>query len=333
MTDHAGNLSNITIRPAVPEDDERIVSLLSQTLGWEDDERHRALFEWKHRCSPFGSSPGWVAEDDEGLVGSRTFMRWEFHVGAETVSAVRAVDTATQPRAQGRGVFRALTMTGVEALSAAGVRWVFNTPNTKSAPGYLSMGWQEVGRLGAFLRPSSLVVLPRLISARQPGDLWSTPTSIGEDAASVLADTDALAELLTAEVRGSEIIRSVKSAEFMQWRYGQSPVGYRALLAGSRLIDGVLLFRLRRRGPAVEAVIGDVIVPGHNPERRAAKLCRRLLRTNEADYAVALGPSHPRWWLRVPGNGPLLTWRPLASAEPLPELSRWDLTAGDIELF
>jgi predicted N-acetyltransferase YhbS len=332
MTDGAHGL-DFTVRRATPEDDEGIVRLLSRTLGWEDDPRHRALFEWKHRSNPFGSSPGWVAEDDEGLIGSRTFMRWQFQVGSETVTAVRAVDTATHPRAQGRGVFRTLTMTGVEELTASGVGWVFNTPNAKSAPGYLSMGWQAVGRLKPFFRPSRVVVLPRLLSARKPGDLWSTPTSIGDDAASVLHDREALAELLAEDTARTEAIRTLRTPEFFQWRYGRSPIGYRALLAGSNLSDGVLLFRLRRRGDAVEAVILDVILPGRDRDRRRAKLLRRLLRGGEADYALALGPSHPRWWLPVPGRGPLLTWRPLARAGSMPELPRWDLRAGDIELF
>ena len=333
MTERLGQLAGIRIRPAGPDDDRDIVPLLGSTLGWEDDDRHRALFEWKHRTNPFGSSPGWVAEDEDGLVGSRTFMRWQLDIGGETVSAVRAVDTATHPRAQGRGIFRALTLTGVEALTAAGVGWVFNTPNTKSAPGYLSMGWNEVGRLKVSFRPSGPSALPRVVSARKPSDIWSTPTTMGEDAKDVLADLSALAELLSADNYPTRSIRTLRTPEFLKWRYGQSPVGYRAMLAGSQLRDGVLLFRLRRRGGAVEAVIGDLIVPGPDRKRRVAKLWRSLLGTGEADYAIALGPSAPRRWLPVPGNGPLLTWRALAHKGPMPGIERWDLSAGDIELF
>ena len=73
-----------------------MVRLLTSALGWEDDERHTELFRWKHRSNPFGPSPAWLAEDDEGVVGFRAFMRWEFLKDGTPISAVRAVDTATE---------------------------------------------------------------------------------------------------------------------------------------------------------------------------------------------------------------------------------------------
>jgi hypothetical protein len=324
-------LGGIRIRPATPEDDRAIVALLCETLGWVDDDRHRLLFAWKHRSNPFGSSPGWVATDEDGLVGSRTFMRWSFLMADERISAVRAVDTATHPRAQGRGIFRALTMEGVKEMSAAGVDWVFNTPNDRSAPGYLSMGWRRMGRLPVAVRPAGFRVAPRLLAARQAGDLWSLPTSVGEEAATALADDTALVDLL-ARVPPTVGLRSERTPAYLRWRYGSSPVGYRALLGGTSLGDGVVFFRLRRRGPAVEAVIGDMLVPADRPTV-ASRLYRTILHSSEADYIVAIGTPRPRWWVPVPGNGPMLTWRGLRRQDDPPPLDQWKLSAGDVELF
>ena len=312
------------IRPATPRDDPAIVRLLCATLGWEDDERHRALFSWKHRANPFGASFGWVAEDTEGLIGSRTFMRWSFKHQGRPVSAVRAVDTATHPRAQGRGVFRALTTHGVREMTEAGVDWVFNTPNHRSAPGYLSMGWQQMGQVTARARPGPPWRWRRLVSARQPGDLWSASTTAGEAATDVLDDTAGLQQLLDAF--GDETrLRTARSVDFLRWRYTAGPIDYRVVLAGQRVGEGIVLFRHRRRGSATEAVVTDIIGPSE--AMRVAHQC-----LGRADYAVTLGPSHPRWWLRVPRTGPVLTWRALASTIP-PEPQEWELNAGDIELF
>ena len=309
-----------SIRPASPEDDVAIVQLLCATLGWADDERHRALFRWKHRFNPFGESFGWVAEDELGLIGSRTFMRWTFSDDGRPVHAVRAVDTATHPRAQGRGVFRALTMRGVEEMTAAGVSWVFNTPNSQSAPGYLSMGWRSLGRLPLAVRPGRISSWPKLLSARRPGDLWSVPTSAGEDAAAVLNDA-----LLPDGPTPSGRLCTFRSAAYLRWRYGQGPIAYRVALVGRQAQEGCVVFRHRRRGDAVEAVVTDILGP--------PQATRNALRSLKgADYTIALGPSRPRWWVPVPGKGPLLTCRPLADARP-PEVREWDLSAGDIELF
>jgi GNAT superfamily N-acetyltransferase len=320
------------VRPSVPGDTPAIIDLLSQTLGWQADERHRALFAWKHLNNPFGPSPSWVTFDEEGLVGVRMFMRWNFYLGDRAIQAVRAVDTATHPRARGRGVFRALTMRGVNEMKSEGVDWVFNTPNDQSLPGYLSMGWQRVGRLPLALWPGRVSVLPRLAAARVPADLWSVPTSSGEDVASVLADGEQLAELLSAVPHTADGVRTARSTAYLLWRYAASPMGYRALLAGSSLRDGVAFFRLRRRGSVTEVAIGDLLVPSRDGAL-AGRLGRRVLEASGGDYAIALGPVRPRGWLRLPRRmGPLLTWRALADATT-PPIRRWELSTGDVELF
>ena len=94
---------------------------------------------------------GWRPTGDR-IVGLRAFMRWEFVRGGEVLHAVRAVDTATHPDYQGKGLFTAMTMHGLDVISDDGIDFVFNTPNDKSRPGYLKMGWQEVGKLPVAIR-------------------------------------------------------------------------------------------------------------------------------------------------------------------------------------
>jgi hypothetical protein len=216
-------------------------------------------------------------------------------------------------------------------MTAEGVDWVFNTPNDQSVEGYVSMGWCRMGQLPVVLRPRGVRVVPRLAAARVPADLWSVPTSAGEDAAAVLGEPAELAELLASQPPAAEGVRTARGPMYLRWRYGAGPVGYRALLAGSSLGDGVVFFRLRRRGPAIEAAIADVVVPA-GEARLAGRLGRRVLETSRADYAIALGPARPPGWLRLPRIGPLLTWRALAD-QSAPPIEQWELSTGDIELF
>ncbi|MEO6122773.1 MAG: GNAT family N-acetyltransferase, partial [Ilumatobacteraceae bacterium] len=134
--------TELEIRHAVDDDRAAIVDLLGRSLGSDGDPRYPALFAWKHDENRFGRSPMWVATDAGRIVAFRTFMRWEFERGGEVVRAVRAVDTATDPEYQGRGLFRSLTLLGLEEMTAERVDFVFNTPNSQSRPGYLKMGWR-----------------------------------------------------------------------------------------------------------------------------------------------------------------------------------------------
>src|SRR4029450_11514322 len=92
-----------------------------------------------------------VADHDDRLIGLRAFMRWRLAAGDRDLAAVRAVDTATHPDFQGMGVFSRLTRAALDAMEGQ-VDLVFNTPNGKSGPGYLKLGWREVGRVPVAVR-------------------------------------------------------------------------------------------------------------------------------------------------------------------------------------
>jgi GNAT superfamily N-acetyltransferase len=312
-------------------DEPAVLVLLGASLGWVPDELHARLFAWKHAENSFGVSPAWVAAVDGEIVGFRTFLRWEFRLDGQLVRAVRAVDTATHPDHQGRGVFTALTEHALTALRDDGVAFVFNTPNERSRPGYLRMGWRPVGKLPVLARPCSLTALPRLVRARVPADKWSVATDAGESVADALtADPDGLADLLTTLPDTG--LRTNRTAAYLAWRYGFQPLCYRAIASADGPTRGLVIFRLRRRGPALEAVVCEELVPPDEAGPRRA-LLTRLARISGADYLVRLGDHLPRaGFLPVPGQGPTLVCRPVNLAAP-PEPASWHLELGDVELF
>jgi GNAT superfamily N-acetyltransferase len=318
---------DIAIRRTEPGDDEQIRALLNVALALT--EHDAALLHWKHEQNPFGRSPAWVAVAGDRIVGYRTFLRWEFEHGDALRRAVRAVDTATHPDFQGRGIFTRLTTQAIETLTAEGVDFVFNTPNDNSRPGYLKMGWIEVGRLRARVRPRrSLRALTRLLRARAPAELASIETSAGEAAGDVLDAVDVPA--LLAEQGSHAGLRTHRSPAFLRWRYALAPLHYRALLLGDSADNGFVVFRLRRRGPAVEAIVCDwLVAPGQ--ERQLEQTLRSVPRRTGADHAVVLDAGATPGFLPAPG-GPILTWRALAHHEPTP-LADWHLRGGDVELF
>jgi GNAT superfamily N-acetyltransferase len=325
--------TSIQVRPATDEERPAVLQLLQASLGWNLAEGLAEYFEWKHLRNPFGRSPAWVAVDGDRIVGFRTFLRWEFenHDGAR-LRAVRAVDTATHPDYQGRGIFRLLTLAGVEAMTAEGVQFVFNTPNDQSRPGYLKMGWRQVGRPSTSVRVRSLAGGLRMLSSRVPADRWPLADAAGSPAVELVSDPR-VDELLGA-LAPSRGLRTNRTRQYLEWRYGFAPLGYRAIAAGRDPAEGIAVFRLRRRGRAAEAALCEVIVP-HRAPRTARPLGRAVARATGADYVVRLGQATPAGgYLPLPHQGPILTWRALATtaAEP-PPLDDWELSLGDVELL
>lgn len=317
------------IRRATAADDDAILALGREALGWDDDERHGPFFHWKHRESPFGRSPGWVATDGDRVVSFRTFLRWEWRRAEGTVvPAVRAVDTATHPDAQGQGLFRALTLQALDELAAEGVAFVFNTPNDNSRPGYLKMGWQVVGRPAVRVRPRRAGALLRLVRARVSATKWSEPATFGRSPHDAFADDDEVRNALASAPPVP--LATNRSPAYLRWRYGFGPLHYRVVTRGAGLAGGFAVVRLRRRGPAVEGTVCELHTPPG--DHRAG---RQLLRQVEgADYLLVAGTAlgMRAGLLPAPGQGPLLTWRAVTEPDP-PALDRWQLTMGDLELF
>jgi GNAT superfamily N-acetyltransferase len=320
----------ITTRQMRESDEQGVHALVEAALGRGQDLRNAAFFEWKHSHNAFGRSPAWVALDGDRIVGLRVLMRWEFDTPEGPARAVRAVDTATHPDYQGRGIFSTLTRLAINELRDEGVDFVFNTPNDKSRPGYLKMGWQEIGKLPAGLRPAGLTSLPRIAAARTPAEMWSTPVDAGVPAPQALTDDTEIDKLLASMSRVESIVTR-RSPAYLRWRYGFEPLAYRALLAGNSPADGLLLFRVRPRGRATELVVADVLLP-ENGSRAVRRLIRAALRATGADYALGLRTMPANGLLPLPGQGPILTWRALVS-ETMPALSDWKLSLGDVELF
>jgi GNAT superfamily N-acetyltransferase len=325
-------VSELTYRRADDGDREAILELLRRSLGREVDDRYEALFEWKHVDNAFGPSPAWVACDGARLAGFRALMRWEFLDGDRVARAVRAVDTATDPDYQGRGIFTRLTLHAIDELASEGVAFVFNTPNDQSRPGYLKMGWQVVGQLPTQVRPTRWRSIPRIAQARVPAERWTTPSQAGSDAAAILADAAGVDALLARRTRvRNDCVHTNVTAAFLRWRYGTPLLGYRAVVAPGGVAEGLAIFRVRARGAAKEIALGAVLVPDGD-RRTARRLVRQVARTTDADYLLAIGRgwSGPGGLVRLPRVGPLLTYREVTAAAPP---AAWDLTLGDIELF
>ena len=285
-----------------------------------------------------------LAEADGRLAGLRAFMRWQFRVGDRPVRAARAVDTATHPDFQGMGVFTRLTLAALDEVRGD-VDLVFNTPNGKSGPGYLKMGWREVGRVPVSVRvrrPLRLLAGLARPGAARGGPTAAPPAVDAPPAAAVLDRGEQVVRLLEREPPPTGLLATPRDLGYLRWRYGAAPLlGYRAVTEerGGELA-GMAIFRVRPRGRLWETTVAEVLAGGD--PRTAGRLLRRVATAAGSDHLTFHAPAGSPLAAAARRSGFLpspvgvsLVANPLVDGiRPDPtERAAWALSLGDLEVF
>ncbi len=338
--------ADIQIRPYRHRDEAGVLALLGAALGGgPTGERLPEFFRWKHFDNPFGSSFMLVAEAEGDIVGLRAFMRWRFVAGDNVFRALRAVDTATHPAYQGRGVFKRLTLRALDEVRGE-VDLVFNTPNEKSLPGYLKMGWRSVGKVPITVRvrrPIRFGLGFGTVRRHATDGAQVRPKVDAESAAEALRDAEGVRVLLEETALRDDRLATPRDVEYLRWRYGSAPhLDYRAVheVRGGYL-RGLALFRVRPRGRLWESTIAEVIVAKED-RKTALQLLKRVGEAASVDHVTCRFPARSAatraaalWGAVRSPLGMTFVVNPLREGiEPDPtDLRSWALSLGDLEVF
>lgn len=200
------------IRNASSEDIPAIVALLQLSLGENLIKKSESTWNFKHVENPFGVSHVLLAHENDILVGVRAFMKWQWQLGSQSWIAYRAVDTATHPDYQGKGVFKKLTLQALDDIQEEGDTFVFNTPNENSRPGYLKMGWQIVDAIELAVIPSVFYGFSLFFSKPKFKNAIDT------------AQLETLCSDYNRKLSEENLLFTPKSAAYLKWRYEENPL-------------------------------------------------------------------------------------------------------------
>lgn len=321
-------MTELIIKEGKREDIEAIISLQKLSLGEGAIPRSEAFWNWKHVDNPFGASPVILAWHRDQLVAMRAFMNWQWKMDGHTFQALRAVDTATHPDWQGKGLFKKLTLQMIEAQKLNQKDFIFNTPNKQSLPGYLKMGWLElaqpdisirIGSLKGFLNSNQL----NLVTKPE----WDLQNINWNELDKWLAKQPA------------EGIHTPKNSHYLKWRYIQIPefkyFGFFTTTNGG----GLLIGRIKLTSKLPELRITELM--GANTSYIKSELKKMIRYYSPAFISTMIGldqkgqfPLKNTGFIKIPNLGPKVTLRKINNIpnEMLFKKS-WSWTTGDMELF
>lgn len=326
----------MTTREATESDIPAIVNLLRLSLGESSSPKSTEYWNWKHINNPFGKSPVIVAEENGTLIGVRAFMRWKWQCNGESFPALRAVDTATHPAHQGKGIFKKLTLALVGKCASEGDAFIFNTPNTQSKPGYLKMGWRELGRIPVkmkIVKPVSMLLHKLKISkAVDNTDLSGYNITADTFQTSLFGKTSPT----------SSFVEAAHPRNYLTWRYAECPIKRYFCAFDSQSDPSIaIVFYVKDQAWGRELRICEVVAP--HPDAKAFQRLLKQVRheagvnfisVSEYKSGIVKNVLNASGFLKL-NIGPAFTFRPLR--DDLPDLfykiENWQFAMGDMELF
>jgi len=334
-------LDKLRFRMADENDIPAIVELLKLGLGESLLPKSENFWRWKHFENPFGKSFIMLATDDSGIVGVRSFMRWQWKTRTMLLESVRGVDTVVHPNYQRQGMFGKLTLALARYSRSQGIDFLFSTPNNGSNKAYTKLGWREAGRLPVnikIVRPFSMAFKLVYKPAAYP-----LPEKAGDGSVSHYLNHQGLRALLAANdlLQGTDII-SAHTADSLRWRYQNVPVAryYAIAIERQGMLKALLFYRIKHSRAGRELRVTDTFVEKAAYGRELGQLLKKAAIEQQVEYITSgsfgLDNITPGW-LALPKRelGPIVTIHNIAMSDVTPFIgfTRWSPSLGDLELF
>lgn len=311
------------IREATEQDIPEILEVLRASLGETSSKKTEAVWRYKHVENPFGKSLVLVAVENDSIIGVRALMRWKWQLGKKVFSTFRAVDTATHPKHQGKGVFKKLTLQAIEIVKENGDDFIFNTPNTQSLPGYLKMGWESVNKLKIQIKLANPIHW--LTNYRSETFYDIDNIDCGDQATNLIPKFNNLKA-------GENKLFTLKSLEYLQWRYENNPL-QKYEVKGDQ--DYYIAGYIKEHKYFKELRITEHIFNDDTGFQKINRVVNELSKKFGAHIITSEGLNSG---FGFPGNyGPVLTLRDVNLSSNLKNklmlLNNWSYSLGDLELF
>jgi len=272
--------------------------------AWGDLALSGEEFDWWFRENRTGSLMS-VARVGGRVAGVASHSLFRMMLGGTEREASFSVHATTETSARGLGIFPALERKHEQEAEDRGVAVVLGFASKPTAPIFLGLlGWTEIGRIRVWARP-----FPRRPRRLEPYARIQRFRHAGD----------------AAQSWPNHVIRD---AEYMNWRYIESPRDYVALASGGSY---AVLGHKEHRGTAV-AYVADLV----GPPKPLLRACLAEVRRGSRALVAIPAPEHRAAYSSL-GFFPTRTTLHLMGKALAGELETdrraWRFTLGDTDFF
>lgn len=292
-------------------------------------------FEWWYEQNPVRPGTITLAVADGEVAGMLAMSYARMRLGDREGLAAFAIDGATHPDFRGRGIFQALELENERRAAEAGAEIAVGFTNPMAGPILVGrVGWKDVRRLRLWAR----VLRPLAVLRRRGERGRGLRPRASRGGVEPLERFDRQAEELARIAAPAGTDHVVRDAAYLNWRYAESPRGYRCLGAFREgRLAGFAVFGHKVHGGISAAYVADLVAP--SPADARALLRRGVDEARGGADAVVALPGTRVGSLAAVGFVPTpqtirLIGKPLTEVVRLPaDGRRWHFSLGDSDIF
>jgi len=290
--------NGIVVRPFRRDDRPGVRRVLEATYGSEAPPAE-GYHWWSFGC-PDATSGFMVAETNDAIVGVQPMNILPYHDGCKHFKGGLLTGVAVHPEFRRRGIFSALVKACEKEAWRQDAAFVNTMPNERSRPGFLKLGYTDLGQRYLLARPvqsaqAGARIVPGLgwlIGAAAGGIQKALkPTSV-EEGLSVRVAERPSPEVPKLALQHAAIfpgLRMGRSAEWWHWRFLESPTRrYHILEARTDqgALAGVGVYTIASRGWHKITYLVDLVV---STEQALQAIVHRLCENAATEECHAVG--------------------------------------------
>jgi GNAT superfamily N-acetyltransferase len=281
-------------------------------------------YRWKY-ATPFGCAKIAQVRDNGVLVAANSMYPLRIAWAGGTLPVWQSCDTATHPKARGKGYFMKCLKALKQELKDGDI--FFGFPNKNSMPGFIKLGWSHRGDVNTWVR-----VLPgRRLSAypkiKEIGEFGEPQDRFNR-------------ELLPM---GGPLLE--RTSSYMNWRYRRHPVNSYSAFAWieNGRHEGVLVMRQARITGRDLAIVMEVLALDRRVERQLLRFAAAWARDRGVGITMILNNTTGRTTGLTCGYAPVpmrfLPKRQVLMGDPVGEAAasvwreNWRVQIGDWDGF
>lgn len=331
---------------------------LSKTYYNEGDIINKEYLHWQYLSNPNGKPFLFTSKEksDTELAGQYLVIPIKFSFNNKTILGSLSLNTLTNPKYQGKGLFTKMANATYEACSKENAFFTIGFPNPQSYPGFVKkLDFQHLGDIPLLVKPLKYFnILSSYFKKNKKKHAGAIKLKLLNDPEIKKIDVSNYNENINKfwnSISHQYILTTLKTFEFLKWRYFDIPTRDYELftLEEDSKIKGLIIIKAENVWGYRVGIIMDILILNNDylVSRKLLQYVDKVCRLNNLDFIAALHSSSYEYSLIKKSGYFILPQKLLPQkihyivrinkdfqdSELLFNLKNWKLTFGDYDVF